>query len=389
MIANLKKEFDPDDLREASALCHKHHLKFCHSLIFGGPGETQQTVTETIDLMDELKPTAVMALTGIRVLPGTGMVEIALRDGQIDDDDDLLYPKFYISPALGDELIERIETYARAHSNWIVPGKGIKTNVQVLQKLRERRGQGAALATAAMSGGLEGRRALITAPRVASGARRRWRLPPTGRAWRSTTRTPTLRRRRSRRRWSRKAVLPRWSRPTSRTRRQSPRCSPRLKQCWGGVDILVNNAATTHDGFLMMLSRERLGYGPGDQPARGISLCPPGGALDDRRPLGANRQRHFPGGARRQGWRSQLCRLEGRSAQHGQVARSRGGALRHHGQRGLPSTGGHPVDCEHACQGARTVSGPDSAESLRDTGGRGSGNGLLVSEHARYLPARP
>ncbi len=27
-----------------------------------------------------------------------------------------------------------------------------------------------------------------------------------------------------------------------------------LRQCWGGVDILVNNAATTHDGFLMMLS---------------------------------------------------------------------------------------------------------------------------------------
>lgn len=27
-----------------------------------------------------------------------------------------------------------------------------------------------------------------------------------------------------------------------------------LKQRWGGVDILVNNAAVTHDGFLMMLS---------------------------------------------------------------------------------------------------------------------------------------
>ena len=27
-----------------------------------------------------------------------------------------------------------------------------------------------------------------------------------------------------------------------------------LKQSWGGVDILVNNAAVTHDGFLMMLS---------------------------------------------------------------------------------------------------------------------------------------
>ena len=142
MIANLKKEFEPDDLRHASALCHQFNLKFCHSLIFGGPGETQQTVTETIDLMDELRPTAVIAMTGIRVLPGTEMVDIALRDGQIDADDNLLYPKFYISAALGDELIDRIEAYARAHSNWIVPGKGIKTNILVLQKLRERKIKG-------------------------------------------------------------------------------------------------------------------------------------------------------------------------------------------------------------------------------------------------------
>jgi 3-oxoacyl-[acyl-carrier protein] reductase len=27
-----------------------------------------------------------------------------------------------------------------------------------------------------------------------------------------------------------------------------------LKRCWGGIDILVNNAAVTHDGYLMMLS---------------------------------------------------------------------------------------------------------------------------------------
>jgi len=142
MIENLKKEFSVDDVRDASALCHRHKLKFCHSLIFGGPGETAQTVTETIELMDELKPTAVIAMTGIRILPGTGMVDIALRDGQVDADDNLLYPKFYISPNLGDELIDRIESYARLHSNWIVPGKGIKTNVQVLQKLRARKIKG-------------------------------------------------------------------------------------------------------------------------------------------------------------------------------------------------------------------------------------------------------
>jgi radical SAM superfamily enzyme YgiQ (UPF0313 family) len=142
MIGNLKKEFEVADLRRTSALCHKYRLKFCHSLIFGGPGETEQTVTETLELMDELRPTAVIAMTGIRILPGTGMVEIALRDGQIDDDDNLLYPKFYVAPSLGDQLIDRIEAYARTHGNWIVPGKGIKTNVQVLQKLRERKIKG-------------------------------------------------------------------------------------------------------------------------------------------------------------------------------------------------------------------------------------------------------
>jgi radical SAM superfamily enzyme YgiQ (UPF0313 family) len=142
MIANLQKEFDADELRRASALCHKYRLKFCHSLIFGGPGETADTVNETIGLMEELAPTAVIAMTGIRVLPGTGMVEIALRDGQIDADDNLLYPKFYVSPTLRNELVERIESYARAHANWIVPGTGIKTNIQVLQKLRERKIKG-------------------------------------------------------------------------------------------------------------------------------------------------------------------------------------------------------------------------------------------------------
>lgn len=142
MIESLKKEFDVGDLRRTSKLCHDHDLKFCHSLIFGGPGETHQTVAETLELMDELRPTAVIAMTGIRILPGTEMVELARRDEQLDEDDDLLYPRFYISPSLQGEMIERIEKHARTHPNWIVPGKSIRTNVEVLQKLRKRKVKG-------------------------------------------------------------------------------------------------------------------------------------------------------------------------------------------------------------------------------------------------------
>ena len=142
MIANLKKEFDVEDLRRASRLCHEHGIKFAHSLIFGGPGETAETVEQTIRLMEELAPTAVIAFTGIRVLPGTGMVDIALRDGQIDADDNLLHPKFYVSTSLGDDLIHRIESHARSQPNWIVPGVGIKTNIEVLQRLRAKKIKG-------------------------------------------------------------------------------------------------------------------------------------------------------------------------------------------------------------------------------------------------------
>jgi len=142
MIANLHKEFDGEDLRRASRLCREHGVKFAHSLIFGGPGETAGTVEETLTLMDELKPTAVIAFIGIRVLPGTGMVEVALRDGQIDADDNLLHPKFYISQSLQDDLIDTIERHAARHSNWIVPGKGIRTNIQMLQRLRDKKIKG-------------------------------------------------------------------------------------------------------------------------------------------------------------------------------------------------------------------------------------------------------
>ena len=47
---------------------------------------------------------------------------------------------------------------------------------------------------------------------------------------------------------------PRSSRPTLPMRRPIAAMFDHLKQRWGGVDILVNNAAVTHDGFLMMLS---------------------------------------------------------------------------------------------------------------------------------------
>src|SRR5262249_5732729 len=43
-----RKSFNVEDVRAASALCRARGVPFCHSLVFGGEGETWATVAETI-----------------------------------------------------------------------------------------------------------------------------------------------------------------------------------------------------------------------------------------------------------------------------------------------------------------------------------------------------
>ena len=45
--ARFRKSFNVDDILAASALCRERGLPFCHSLVFGGEGETWDTVAET------------------------------------------------------------------------------------------------------------------------------------------------------------------------------------------------------------------------------------------------------------------------------------------------------------------------------------------------------
>lgn len=143
MIDTLRKNFTPDQLRTASRYCHEQGLRICHSLLFGGPGESETSVRETLALMDETNPTAVIAMAGVRLIPGTDLALQAVNEGVIDAEDPLLEPHFYISNSLGDDLIRLIEEHAATRSNWIVPGIGLRQNLEVLRDVRRRgvRGQ--------------------------------------------------------------------------------------------------------------------------------------------------------------------------------------------------------------------------------------------------------
>lgn len=136
MLKNLGKSFTVASIRESSRLCHDMGMDFAHYILFGGPGETTDTVLETFALMDEVEPTAVITMTGIRIYPGTALERLALRDGLITAGDSLLEPVFYISPAVREGLCDLVTREALTRRTWIVPGLEVNVSSAMLDALR-------------------------------------------------------------------------------------------------------------------------------------------------------------------------------------------------------------------------------------------------------------
>jgi radical SAM superfamily enzyme YgiQ (UPF0313 family) len=136
MLGSLGKSFTVESVREASRLCREAGVDFAHYILFGGPGENETTVRETFALMDELAPTAVIAMTGIRIFPGTAIHRRALADGLITPVDSLLEPVFYLPEASRESLCAQVTAEAMARSNWVVPGLEINISDAMLEALR-------------------------------------------------------------------------------------------------------------------------------------------------------------------------------------------------------------------------------------------------------------
>jgi len=136
MLKNLRKSFSVEDQRMASWLCKEMGVDFAHYMLFGGPGETRETILETFALMDELEPTAVLTMTGIRIYPNTALHRTAIDEGVIGESTSLLEPVFYISPAIRDCFAELITSEAMKRRNWIVPGLEVNSSSAMLDAIR-------------------------------------------------------------------------------------------------------------------------------------------------------------------------------------------------------------------------------------------------------------
>ncbi len=137
VLSKLKKDFTPGQIRNATRVARDAGLEVCHSLSLGAPGETGDTLEETFSLMEEVTPTAVIAMVGLRVFPGTGLARLAVDEKMMSPDHDMLEPFFYVAPAVKDHILEIVHRHAETHPNWIFPGLGINVSPSLQSKLRK------------------------------------------------------------------------------------------------------------------------------------------------------------------------------------------------------------------------------------------------------------
>jgi radical SAM superfamily enzyme YgiQ (UPF0313 family) len=114
ILCEMNKRFTPADVRAASELLAVHGIRRVGFLLIGGPGETRETVEESLAFAGSLHLDFLRITVGIRIYPGTPLARRAVQDGMVSSEDDLLVPRFYLARGLEPWIHERV---ARFESN--------------------------------------------------------------------------------------------------------------------------------------------------------------------------------------------------------------------------------------------------------------------------------
>jgi radical SAM superfamily enzyme YgiQ (UPF0313 family) len=101
VLEGLGKGFSASHVRRAAEVVKRHNIPCLWIFLLGGPGETKETVEETIGFAQKhIRPEdAAFFNIGVRIYPGTRLEEIARQEGLLSlSSRDMVEPVFYISP---------------------------------------------------------------------------------------------------------------------------------------------------------------------------------------------------------------------------------------------------------------------------------------------------
>lgn len=123
VLAGLRKGFSARDVHAAADIVKQSGLPCLWIFLLGGPGETSDTVHETLRFAEKfIRPEdAALFNIGIRMYPGTELEEIARKQGVLSlPPGSMLEPLFYVSPEVkADWIIGQVKKSMSSHMNFM------------------------------------------------------------------------------------------------------------------------------------------------------------------------------------------------------------------------------------------------------------------------------
>jgi radical SAM superfamily enzyme YgiQ (UPF0313 family) len=104
VLRAMNKRFQPAKVREISERLAIHGIRRLGFILLGGPGETKESVDESLAFARSLGLEMLKVSVGIRLYPYTPLARQAIDEGMVSPEDDLLNPRFYIRPGLEDYI---------------------------------------------------------------------------------------------------------------------------------------------------------------------------------------------------------------------------------------------------------------------------------------------
>ncbi|MBU1671306.1 MAG: radical SAM protein [Actinobacteria bacterium] len=123
MLKRMERGYTPPQIKEAAASLDGAGITYLVTLLLGGPGETPETISEAIGLVDSLPGApSVLATVGIGLEYNQAVAVEALKEGLLADEREIFEGRFYFSPALGEEYLLELADTLKARPNWQVRG---------------------------------------------------------------------------------------------------------------------------------------------------------------------------------------------------------------------------------------------------------------------------
>jgi radical SAM superfamily enzyme YgiQ (UPF0313 family) len=118
ILRQMNKKFLPEEVQDIARLLQKYAINRMGFLMLGGPGETRETVLESLSFAAGLHLESMKVSLGIRIYPSTRLAQTALQEGVLSPAHNLLWPTFYLAPGLDPWLQDTVAQWMKSHPNW-------------------------------------------------------------------------------------------------------------------------------------------------------------------------------------------------------------------------------------------------------------------------------